>query len=330
MAASRRSRRPSPRSAPQQVRSPVWQKPSCWWTVKRSVSRSQSTSTASSSWTAPDVSPLTHLPRERLWYTPRRVSMAAARLPASDQANPRAKPPSSVTTVGHSPSIRSDTSTAATASASPIRPVYSAMPTWASAPMRSRAAISSAVVIPPAMVTGVSPAAATTASARARSVPARWPSRSTKVTRNPPHSGRSSPMRAIRSPAGGTSPPVAEDHTVPGVERHDHAVAGEGGEQLGRCRGPDDHPFGTSVEPAPGGGDVADAATDPDPGPGAQLGDQRLVGALAPGGIDVHHRHLADHREAVEDRPGVTGLQRQRLAFDQLDGPATARCRWTG
>ena len=56
----------------------LWQKPlPCWRTTARRVSRSQSKARPSRSWWSPEVSPLSHRPRFRLQYTPRRVSSAA-------------------------------------------------------------------------------------------------------------------------------------------------------------------------------------------------------------------------------------------------------------
>ena len=67
--------------------------------------------------------------------------------------------------------------------------------------------------MPPAMVTAASPAAARISLANARSVPARRPSRSTKVTRKPPTRSRSSARRSstpwpvrVRQPSTTTSP----------------------------------------------------------------------------------------------------------------------------
>ena len=87
------------------------------------------------------------------------------------------------------------------------------MPTWASQPRRSSSATSSAVVMPPAIVTAASPAAARICRAKPRSVPWRRPSRSTKVTRKPPTSSRSSATRSstpspvgFRQPSTTTSP----------------------------------------------------------------------------------------------------------------------------
>ena len=71
------------------------------------------------------------------------------------------------------------------------------MPTWTSAPSLSTAAISSALAIPPATVTLLSPAARTTRPTPSISIPVICPSRSTKVTRNPPTSSLSQAILSI-------------------------------------------------------------------------------------------------------------------------------------
>src|SRR5205823_4242788 len=186
---------------------------------------------------------------------PRRSAIARASDSRVLQTSPRVCPHSSHTTVGQTPppppppwESTGFASGAATASPSDSRPVYSAMPTCASAPIRSSSAISVAVVIPPAAVTRASPAARTAAATAWKSNPPIAPSFSTCVKRNPPATGASARIRsktdapvAVRQPSTTTRPrrtaragPRGRRRPAPGPGP---VVAGPRGPASGRCWG---------------------------------------------------------------------------------------------
>jgi hypothetical protein len=136
-AARRRDKVPRPPTSPKQVQVSWWQKPGGFWRTTKlhgvAVAVHLDAQQALLGAAGGALLPQAAAARPVRAGARSRACRSDSRL---DQHKPRAVPRSSTTTVGHRPSGRSETSGAAKASARPKRPVYSAIPTCASAPSR--------------------------------------------------------------------------------------------------------------------------------------------------------------------------------------------------
>ena len=120
---------------------------------------------------------------------------------------------------------------------------------------------------------------------------------------------------------GALLPALDHDLAVPGVERRDHALAGQLAQHLGPRGRAEHHLHGAPVEPADRRVGVPDAAADP----AAREADQVLDHGRccrAERGVEIDHRDLADPAEAAR----ASG--RGSPASSALVSPPTSWTAW--
>jgi hypothetical protein len=194
------------------------------------------------------------------------------------------------------------------------------MPTWASAPASSAMAMSPGARTPPATVSRASPARSASSRTRSAGSPPMCPSRSTKVTRNPPSVLAELVDAVLDAGARAPGPALDDDLVVAGVEGGDHALAGERERISGVAAVPRMTLRAPVVEPPDRGVDVADTPAHAAGGDVEQLADEPGVRAGPERRVEVDDRDLADAPEALGDGARVARLDDQLLAARELDG----------